>query len=239
MKSIGMVTTGNLYRIITDHLGSVRLVVDAQTGAVAQRMDYDEWGNVLEDTNPGFQPFGFAGGLYDPDTGLTRFGYRDYDPTMGRWLAKDPILFRGGQPNLYEYCYGDPVNFWDPLGLGEGRYRYIYVYYHAVLEVVDSSGQSHQYDFAPVSFPGVNDIWSQVWGHRVPGRWENQNVDPNSYPTGPWHPLTGDQADQIVNTLDSAVESGPGQFGYNFIFGNCYGAPGQVVDSVLNNGGGQ
>jgi hypothetical protein len=27
----------------------------------------DEFGNVLADSNPGFQPFGFAGGLYDAD----------------------------------------------------------------------------------------------------------------------------------------------------------------------------
>ncbi|MCZ7591309.1 MAG: RHS repeat-associated core domain-containing protein [Kiritimatiellae bacterium] len=112
-----MVRSGTTYRIITDHLGSVRLVVDAQTGAVAQQMDYDEWGNVLQDTNPGFQPFGFAGGLYDPDTGLTRFGYRDYAPMTGRWLAKDPILFEGGQANLYLYCHGDPINYIDPNGL--------------------------------------------------------------------------------------------------------------------------
>lgn len=79
----------------------------------------DEWGNVLQDTNPGFQPFGFAGGLYDPDTGLMRFGYRDYDPMTGRWLAKDPILFGGGQANLYLYCHGDPVNWIDPYGLGD------------------------------------------------------------------------------------------------------------------------
>ena len=44
-----------------------------------QRLDYDPYGVVLTDTNPGFQPFGFAGGLYDPDTGLVRFGARDYD----------------------------------------------------------------------------------------------------------------------------------------------------------------
>jgi hypothetical protein len=29
------------YRILTDHLGSPRLVVDAATGVVAQRIDYD------------------------------------------------------------------------------------------------------------------------------------------------------------------------------------------------------
>jgi RHS repeat-associated protein len=81
-------------------------------------MDYDEWGNVLADTNPGFQPFGFAGGLYDPDTGLIRFGARDYDPESGRWTAKDPIQFAGGAPNLYSYVRNDPVNRIDPTGLG-------------------------------------------------------------------------------------------------------------------------
>ncbi len=68
------------------------------------------------DTNPGFQPFGFAGGLYDPDTGLVRFGARDYDPATGRWTAKDPILFGGGDANLYAYVGNDPVNFIDPSG---------------------------------------------------------------------------------------------------------------------------
>jgi RHS repeat-associated protein len=60
-------------------------------------MDFDEFGNVLTDTNPGFQPFGFAGGIYDGDTGLVRFGARDYDPQTGRWTAKDPVGFLGGR----------------------------------------------------------------------------------------------------------------------------------------------
>ena len=119
-----MVRSGTTYRLVTDIRGSVRLVVNAANGSVAQRLDYDEWGRVLQDTNPGFQPFGFAGGLYDPDTGLVRFGYRDYDPDTGRWLAKDPILFAGGQANLYLYCGGDPVNWIDPMGLSEDSYNW-------------------------------------------------------------------------------------------------------------------
>jgi RHS repeat-associated protein len=105
------------YRIIADHLGSVRLVVNAATGAVVQRLDYDEWGVVTTDTNPGWQPFGFAGGLYDADTGLVRFGKRDYEAETGRWTSKDPILFSGGQTNVYEYVGNDPVNSVDPTGL--------------------------------------------------------------------------------------------------------------------------
>jgi RHS repeat-associated protein len=111
-----MIKGGVTYRIVTDHLGSPRLVVDAATGAVAQRMDYDEFGRVLLDTNPGFQPFGFAGGLYDPETGLVRFGARDYDAEVGRWTAKDPLLFDGGDTNLYAYAGNDPVNNQDPWG---------------------------------------------------------------------------------------------------------------------------
>jgi uncharacterized protein RhaS with RHS repeats len=74
-----MLRGGTLYRIVSDHLGSVRLVIDTETKTVVQWLDYDAWGKVLHDSAPGFQPFGFAGGLYDPDTGLTRFGARDYD----------------------------------------------------------------------------------------------------------------------------------------------------------------
>ncbi len=114
-----LVRGGVTYRYVTDAIGSVRLVVNTTTGSVAQRLDYDAFGRVVLDTSPGFQPFGFAGGLYDPDTGLIRFGARDYDPETGRWTAKDPIFFEGGQVNLYQYVGGDPVNAIDPDGLEE------------------------------------------------------------------------------------------------------------------------
>jgi RHS repeat-associated protein len=82
-------------------VGTLRVVADS-TGAVVKRIDYDTFGNVVADTNPAFSvPFGFAGGLHDRDTGLVRFGYRDYDPETGRWTAKDPILFAGGDVDLY------------------------------------------------------------------------------------------------------------------------------------------
>ena len=113
-----MIRGGVTYRIVTDNQGSVRLVVNAETGEVAQRLDYDSFGRVLRDTNPGFQPFGFQGGLYDPDTGLVEFGCRWYDAETGRWISKDPILLDGGW-NVYAFCDNDPINRTDPSGLCE------------------------------------------------------------------------------------------------------------------------
>ena len=46
-----------------------------------------------------------------------RFGFRDYDPDVGRWTAKDPILFSSGDTDLYGYCLSDSVNWVDALGL--------------------------------------------------------------------------------------------------------------------------
>ena len=111
-----MVRGGTRYRIITDHLGSVRLVVDAATGAIQQRLDYDEYGRITTNTNPGFQPFGYVGGILDDATGLMRFGARDYDARAGRWTTRDPIGLRGGALNLYEYVSGAPLNLTDRTG---------------------------------------------------------------------------------------------------------------------------
>src|SRR6188768_4281171 len=52
------------------------------------------------------------------DEGELHFGARDYDPSVGRWVSKDPIRFDGGQANLYVYVENDPVNASDPAGTG-------------------------------------------------------------------------------------------------------------------------
>ncbi|MBN2530887.1 MAG: RHS repeat-associated core domain-containing protein [Deltaproteobacteria bacterium] len=121
------------YRNVSNHLGSPLLIVDASDGSVVQQYRYDEFGNVElvvdNSVNPAstgngdehlgfdFIPFGFAGGLYDEETGFVRFGARDCDPHVGRWVAKDPIRFAGDGPNLYAYTLNDPINFIDSEGL--------------------------------------------------------------------------------------------------------------------------
>ncbi|MBI4954787.1 MAG: hypothetical protein HY908_22385, partial [Myxococcales bacterium] len=117
-----MVRADGTYRIVTDHLGSPRLVVEVATGAVVGRMSYDAWGNLLPGSDVGVVPFGFAGGLFDADTELVRFGVRDYDPAVGRWTAKDPIRFDGGDANLYAYVGNDPIEGPDPSGKSAMRF---------------------------------------------------------------------------------------------------------------------
>ena len=109
-----MVRNGQTYVFVTDYLGSVRQVVD-ESGTVVQELTYDPWGQVLSDTNPGFQPFGFASGLTDPDTGLVTFGVRHYDPLAGRWISPDPLGLGGGV-NPWVYAANSPTTFVDPDG---------------------------------------------------------------------------------------------------------------------------
>ncbi len=117
---VAMTSGGTTYYLAYDQAGTLKAVADA-SGTVLLKRQYDSFGNILNEENslPFEVPFGFAGGLYDKDTKLVRFGYRDYDPETGRWTAKDPILFAGGDTDLYGYCLNDPVNWVDPDGLAK------------------------------------------------------------------------------------------------------------------------
>ncbi|MDO8723841.1 MAG: RHS repeat-associated core domain-containing protein [Syntrophales bacterium] len=114
---VSTIRNGSAYYLLYDQTGTLRAVADA-SGNIVKQIDYDSFGSIITDTNPSFAvPFGFAGGQHDRDTGLVRFGARDYDPTIGRWTAKDPIDFAGGDANLYGYVQNNPINFSDPSGL--------------------------------------------------------------------------------------------------------------------------
>ena len=112
-----MIRGAEKFAFINDERGSVRMVVAMSSGVVVQELRYDSWGRVLLDSSPGFQPFGYAGGIYDEVTGLVRFGARDYEAGIGRWLSKDPITFNGGQLNFYVYVGNDSVNWIDFDGM--------------------------------------------------------------------------------------------------------------------------
>ncbi len=116
---------GQRYFVATDQVGSPRVITDS-SGSVVRQIDYSAWGEIVNDSNPGFDfVIGFAGGIADETTGLVRFLARDYDPVSGRWTARDPLRFKGGT-NLYMYANSDPISFRDPTGLicmGGSLYR--------------------------------------------------------------------------------------------------------------------
>ncbi len=113
---------GKRYYLCFDQAGSLRLVVDG-TGSQVKRINYDSFGQIITDTATGFElPFGFAGGYHDRETGLVRFGFRDYDPDTGRWTAKDPVGFAGKNLDLYAYVQNNPVGYTDPWELRSLRH---------------------------------------------------------------------------------------------------------------------
>ena len=114
---LSMTSNATKYYLHYDQVGTLRAVSDTNHNIIKE-ITYDTYGNILLDTNKNFKvPFGFAGGLHDKDTKLVHFGYREYDPYTGKWTAKDPLDFSGGDSNLYGYVLGDPVNYTDSLGL--------------------------------------------------------------------------------------------------------------------------
>ena len=115
--AVAMVRDGQKLLLATDQLGSSFAVADLSGNSV-QEVLYDSFGVMIQNSHPELAlPLGFAGGLYDSDTGLIHFGYREYDPTIGRFISPDPLGYAGGDVDLYGYCGDDPVNFVDRLGL--------------------------------------------------------------------------------------------------------------------------
>ena len=115
-------------------------------GHVSGTVDYDIFGEPVTETgvfagsaggSGGISTlvFAYAGKPYDPVTGLSDYGFRDYAPTLARFTTVDPICakrscdrkfiiyvrsreraIRDGS-NWYAYCNSDPVNYVDMWGV--------------------------------------------------------------------------------------------------------------------------
>lgn len=121
---------GETFWTLTDHLGSVRDVVD-NNGVVRQHVAYDSYGNrineidrnaagtVISSSDPAAidELFGYTGRDWDSDVELQNNRARWYDPQQGRWLSNDPIGFAAGDPNLYRYVGNQVTTLTDPSGL--------------------------------------------------------------------------------------------------------------------------
>ncbi|MDP1978693.1 RHS repeat-associated core domain-containing protein [Undibacterium sp.] len=104
---------------IHDNFGNVCCLVNSSTGE-AQCYRYTAF---EETTSHGIvqNPWQYASKRFDGLTGFHRFGKRDYDCRLGRWLTPDPAGFVDG-PNLYAYVHNSPMTLFDPWGL-QGQYN--------------------------------------------------------------------------------------------------------------------
>ena len=108
---------------VTDHLGSVRAVVDGVSGEVVETNDYYPFGSRWNTTagltdqtnrfryNSKEKQFRFGTPYID-------YGARQYDPVLGRWFAQDPLSEKYYGISPYAFCAGNPVKYLDP----DGRY---------------------------------------------------------------------------------------------------------------------
>ncbi len=114
---VGVTNGDDSYLLYCDQVGTPLALVTVD-GHIVQKMQYVSFGNQLQVRGEVVRlPIGFAGGLFDADTGLTRFVWRDYDADTGRFTALDPMGAKGGDDDWYGYCVDDPVNRVDAWGL--------------------------------------------------------------------------------------------------------------------------
>ncbi|MEL6554066.1 MAG: peroxidase family protein [Cyanobacteria bacterium J06621_11] len=127
---------------LTDHLGSVRDVIDS-TGELVNHITYDSYGNITAESNPEIDVrFGFTGQEVDPETGLYYYNARYYSPEMGRFLSEDSLGFDAGDANLYRYVFNSPTNYTDPTGNAAFLAPLLpYVYAAGVAVTLDFLGQ--------------------------------------------------------------------------------------------------
>lgn len=111
-------TTSTTYMPAYDGNGNILNYVNASTGAITQKYEYDAFGQTIVSAGSAAAatPFRFATKYTDTETGLVNFGYRYYSPSLGRFLNRDPISESGGL-NLYAYVLNNPANRWDYLGM--------------------------------------------------------------------------------------------------------------------------
>jgi RHS repeat-associated protein len=125
----------------TDHLGSVRDIIDAATGEVLYHAEYDAFGAATEYGAGYGDTLKYTARELDADTGLQYNRARWYDNSVGRWLSEDPIGFAAGDHNLYRYVSNFSTGATDPSGLAAikkkvigGRTFLYYVYNWASFE---------------------------------------------------------------------------------------------------------
>jgi len=114
---------------LTDHLGSVRVIVDGN-GMVKERNDYYPFGaKHVRDDYPQLADNRYKyNGKEEQVTGNLEYldyGARMYDRGLGRWFGVDPISEEYYSEGAYNYCVNNPIICVDPVGMDVFMYFYV------------------------------------------------------------------------------------------------------------------
>lgn len=114
-RLIGREVNGQLEAISDDQLGRPQVVTNAAQTVVWSAQNWPFTRSVTV-SNSAPLNLGFPGQYFDEETGLWNNGFRDYDPTLGRYIEFDPLGLKAG-PNGHAYVGDNPLGSIDPLGL--------------------------------------------------------------------------------------------------------------------------
>lgn len=114
-QPVGLVRNNTLYWIHADHLGRPEMATNASQQRVWRAANWAFNRSVVTDQIGGLN-LGFPGQQWDSESSLWHNGFRDYEPTLGRYIQSDPIGLIGGV-NTYGYVGSNPLNQVDILGL--------------------------------------------------------------------------------------------------------------------------
>lgn len=92
-------------------------------GELVQTVEYRPFGEATskgaEPNKPEYTSDQWNGGDLLADMGLVQLGARIYDPVIGRFLSRDPVVMprTAATTNPYAFAWNDPMNHSDPSGL--------------------------------------------------------------------------------------------------------------------------
>ena len=107
---------------VYNEIGSTIGTVTGTGATVGSANIYGAWGDISHSTGSSDNKRLFCTKERSAELGLDNFGHRYYDSELGRFVTRDPSGYPDG-PNNYLYCNNNPINFIDPLGLGEADKR--------------------------------------------------------------------------------------------------------------------
>jgi RHS repeat-associated protein len=146
-------------------------------GAEVWRINARPFGETVAITGTAANDNRFPGQVFDAESGLHYNYFRDYDPTLGRYLQSDPIGLRGGL-NTYAYVGGNPVTRIDPYGLSD----VVFDSGAETVTIIDNSGN------VVGTYPAANNTTSSSNGPWLSGTYPYSHYvpHPESGATGPY-----------------------------------------------------